>query len=93
MGREKCEEYPKNKRNLLLFGGGGKFPSLNDLKKTLTAHMNCTHTWRSHDPHLKTVHQHILDFASILSLLLCTVSNLVNWLEFYRNQGGKSETE
>ena len=21
MGREKCEKYPKNKRNLLLFGG------------------------------------------------------------------------
>ena len=23
MGREKCEKYPKNKRNLLLLGGGG----------------------------------------------------------------------
>ena len=23
VGRQKCEKYPKNKRNLLLFGGGG----------------------------------------------------------------------
>ena len=35
---EKCEKYPKNERNLLLFGGkiqnlGGKFPPLKALKK------------------------------------------------------------
>ena len=42
-------------------------------------HMNPTSTWRNYDPHLKTVHQHICDFTSILSLLLHAVSNLVNW--------------
>ena len=49
MGREKCEKYPKNKRNLLLFGGGeiqnlgggGKFPPLKALKKTLHVMFNC----------------------------------------------------
>ena len=50
--------------------------------------MNCTSTWRSHHPHLKTVHQHICDFTSILSLLLHVVSNLVPWL-----RGRESETE
>ena len=42
MGREKCEKYPKNKRNLLLFGGeiqnlggGGEISPLKALKKTL----------------------------------------------------------
>ena len=40
-GERKCEEYPKNKRNLLFFGGeiqnlgGGNFPPLKALKKTL----------------------------------------------------------
>ena len=34
MGREKCEKYQKNNRNLLLFGGGGGFPPLKALKKT-----------------------------------------------------------
>ena len=42
MGREKCEKYPKNKRNLLWFGGeiqnlGGE---LKALKKTLTESIN-----------------------------------------------------
>jgi len=40
VGREKCEKYPKNKRNLLLFGGeiqnlGGEISPLKALKKTL----------------------------------------------------------
>ena len=40
MGREKCEKYPKNKRNLLLFGGetqnlgGGNFPPKGPEKNT-----------------------------------------------------------
>ena len=29
MGREKSEKYPKNKRDLLLFGGGGGEPDKN----------------------------------------------------------------
>ena len=46
MGREKCEKYPKNKRNLLLFGGeiqnlGGEFPPLKALKKTLPTALFC----------------------------------------------------
>ena len=41
-GERKCEEYTKNKQNLLLFGGeiqnlggGGEFSPLKALKKTL----------------------------------------------------------
>ena len=40
VGREKCEKYPKNKRNLLLFGGetqnlgGGNFPPKGPEKNT-----------------------------------------------------------
>ena len=54
--------------------------------------INTTNTWRSHDPHLKTVHQQVCDFSyAIPSLLLHVVSNLVSWLELYRKWGSETE--